>query len=443
MLAKVIFISIGMHVIAGFIAGVITIATHVIKEDTQFEEPPAVVEETPPAEVKVEIKPQVPSPKPMSQLRMRPVANIAVANVAVDLPSMDQSFTVSAGLGGVGGGSLLGGARGSIGLGMSDINVFGLKSRSERVLFAIDASRSMLVDAKGGLYSYRIIKEEISQMVSSLNAGTLFNVVFFGDGADLLFFKPHLVPAGAEVSQEFARWIGPINSDANALGLKGSKRPQLEPALGLEEDPVYTTIKKGGVVHVNNYLTQIFLQQSIDAVFVVTGRSSGFTRAKRPPTEAEKAKWERVTSRPDYQKKLALHNAEKPEMKKRVEAALKKLNRERAAKGIPPKVFVGNMHAQLGLKFKNAHPGYAPSYFIEERQVEKYFKDLVKVLYSAKQVKEPSVNVVLLLAADEVFKDQAEAELKEYTRFFGGKYRVIRGLNEIKAASYQTVGDKS
>lgn len=79
MLMKVIFISVGLHVIAGFIAGVITVAHIVIQEETQFEEPPAVEEVEPPKQVKVQIKPQRPTQQPINNLRMRPVANIAVA----------------------------------------------------------------------------------------------------------------------------------------------------------------------------------------------------------------------------------------------------------------------------------------------------------------------------------------------------------------------------
>jgi hypothetical protein len=87
---------------------------------------------------------------------MRPVANIAVANVGVNLPDMEQNFSVNAGLGGMGGmggmggGSLLGGTRGNIGMGLSDVSVFGLNS-------------------------YKIIKDEITDMVGNLSAGTLLN----------------------------------------------------------------------------------------------------------------------------------------------------------------------------------------------------------------------------------------------------------------------------
>ena len=109
MLMKVIGASILVHVVGAFIAGVVTIATIVIQEDAQFEEPPSVAEEEPPREVKVVIRPEQAKVPQTQRLSMRPVANIAVANVDVNLPDMDQNFTVSAGLGGFGGGRLLGG----------------------------------------------------------------------------------------------------------------------------------------------------------------------------------------------------------------------------------------------------------------------------------------------------------------------------------------------
>ncbi|CAA6677684.1 MULTISPECIES: PA14 domain-containing protein [unclassified Lentimonas] len=110
MLMKVIVISIVLHIGAAFVAGIITVANIVIQEDAQFEEVPAVENVEPPKEQKVTIQPKPPTSQPMNHLKMRPVADISVANIDVDLPSMDQSFTVSAGLGATGGGSLSFGA---------------------------------------------------------------------------------------------------------------------------------------------------------------------------------------------------------------------------------------------------------------------------------------------------------------------------------------------
>ncbi len=81
---------------------------------------------------KPKVAPLMTAPVIRPQLPMRPVANIAVANVDVNLPVMEDSVTVSSGVGGVeGSGSLLDGARGQIGHGRSDISVFGLKTMSE------------------------------------------------------------------------------------------------------------------------------------------------------------------------------------------------------------------------------------------------------------------------------------------------------------------------
>ena len=147
MLLNVLLISGGVHVAAILILGGITVYKYIIPEEAQFEEPPQVEAVEPPKEVKVEIRPQAATqPQAMQSLRIKQVGNIAVTNIAVDLPTMEQSFTVSAGVGGFGGGSLLGGTRGSIGMGMSDISVFGLKTRAERILFAIDGSKTMLMN---------------------------------------------------------------------------------------------------------------------------------------------------------------------------------------------------------------------------------------------------------------------------------------------------------
>ena len=88
LLLKVIFISVAIHLLAGLILGGITVIKYVIPDEAQFEEPPAVVEETPPPEVKVQIKPQQPKQQQAQRLSMRPVANIAVANVDVNLPDI-------------------------------------------------------------------------------------------------------------------------------------------------------------------------------------------------------------------------------------------------------------------------------------------------------------------------------------------------------------------
>lgn len=450
MLLNVLLISGGVHIAALLVLGGITVVKFIIPDEAAFEEPPAIEETEPPKEVKVEIKPQAaPQQQAMQNLKMRQVGNIAVDNVDVDLPTMEQSFTVSSGLGGFGGGALLGGTRGSIGIGMSDISVFGLKSRAERVLFAIDASRTMLTDQKGGLNSYNVIKDEITDMVANLSAGTLFNVVFYEDGR-FHFFKPRPVPAGSEVTAELAKWVAPINSNINQLGLRSAKPVKLTAM------PNDNAIKQNLPRHQwhsgneNAYLSQVFLEQSIDAIFVITGRHGGFQNIIRSLSKEEderlNKKFRDVVATEAYKEYDKRYHAERAEAHKLAVAEKKKRDAERQARGLPPQVFDGgDLIDHMGIKTELKHPHeefgirHTGALTVEQRDVERYFKDLLDVLYEDQGQTPPSINVVLFLAGDEAFSKEQEDRLKDYTRFFRGRHRIIRGLDEIKRA--QSAGE--
>jgi hypothetical protein len=70
---------------------------------------------------------------------------------------------------------------------------------------------------------------------------------------------------------------------------------------------------------------------------------------------------------------------------------------------------------------------------VDSDQIKRYFRDLKRLLFE--RGSGPSVNVVLFLAGDEKFSEQREDQLKDYVRFFDGKRRIIRGLNEIQRAA--------
>lgn len=450
MLMNVILISLGLHLVGLLILGGITVMKHVIPDEAQFEEPPAVVEEAPPPEVKVKIPPpDAPKPKSMSNMSMRPLANIAVANVAVDLPSMDQSFTVSTGLGSLGGGGLMGGAGGgSIGMGMSDVSVFGLKARAEKILFMIDAGRTMVYDEKGGLESYRVIKKEIADMVSNLSAGTLFNVMLYedvGNNTLVSLFQPNLKPAGAAISAELNRWFEPVNTDADRPGIRhlGGQQPPIETKVpGYER--FYAGMRQYPSAHA---AVQSAMEMNVDAIFVITGEHYGFGAVGQ-----KKGKLRLALSEEDEARRLAnmaehtnspeykAHKAEWPSMLKRIQEAAAKENQKRAAQGLPPKVLTGrpvNDAATFGLTWKNPPPGGGGNIvnFAEPNDVEKYFKEFCKVQFSKSGRKIPSTNIVMFLADDEELTKEQKAAVQKYVRYFKGKMKVIRGLAGIRSSS--------
>jgi hypothetical protein len=440
MLLKVLLISGGAHAVALFILGSITVYKYIIPDEAQFEEPDAIVEEQPPPEVKIEIKPQPPKQQAMQSLRMKQVGNIAVSAVDVNLPNMQESFTVSAGMGGFGSGSLLGGTRGTLGIGMSDVNVFGLKTRAERILFVIDANRQMVTDAKGGLNSYKIIKDEITDMVGNLSAGTLFNVMI-ADRRNNKVFKQQLVPAGQKVHQQLIQWMAPINADARNPGLEGARGVGRERLETLTEEAIHNDILWSNQAGNDTaFMTQLAIEQDVDAIFFIAGYHRGFERVRRRLTEKEEADWIRFSTSRKYQDQLAMHQKEVPVMQNRIDYKMKKINEERKAKGQPARVLnsrwgIYSDYRELGLEWETEHPGWRPDYFLESREIEKYFKKVVDILYTNKGSEKPSVNVILFLAGDEEMRKEWEDQLDDYTDFFRGKYRIIRGLAEISNAS--------
>ena len=92
LLMKVIAISVGLHVIVGFIAGIIKVATIIAQPDAQFEVPPAVVEEELPVPVNMAIQLQKPIPPQIQNLSTNKVGEIRVSKGSVVLPNMEQNF---------------------------------------------------------------------------------------------------------------------------------------------------------------------------------------------------------------------------------------------------------------------------------------------------------------------------------------------------------------
>jgi hypothetical protein len=273
------------------------------------------------------------------------------------------------------------------------------------------------------------------------------------------FFKPQLVPSGSEVTEELIKWIAPVNSSVNNVGLKGGKYKTLETFD--HSDPKKFATEEGRMLSRQKYspdymqwnvqrhggttyLTQLALEQNVDAVFFITGSHSGYQRIRRYLTPEETAEYKEYKEKrlkdPAYIKARADYLAEVPEMRKKVAEARQKLDAERKKNGLPPKVYrntsVDAMAAELGLKWKSkpiSEP-YPPVRYIDERYVEDYLEGLVEEVYENKGGTAPSLNVVLFLAGTENVTKAREDELKSYVRDFKGAYRIIRGENEIKGA---------
>jgi hypothetical protein len=322
---------------------------------------------------------------------------------------------------------------------MSDVSVFGLKTRAERILFCVDIGREMVTDNKGGLASFNVIRDEITDMVGNLSAGTLFNVMLI-DRRRTVFFKPTIVPAGKAVHQELVDWIAKYNTSDTNVGLAGFSNTGYTFKIPMTGNKVYESYDFAG--HRENEtarLHHIILEQNIDAAFIITGFHRGFENIRRRPTDSEQADWDRHISSSKYQSQLAKHKLEIPVMQQRISEELQKINAERASRGQPPRVLssrygVYSDQQELGLRWETPHPGWQPAYFVDEKETGKFFRDFIKTNFTEKDATPPSINLILFLAGDEVYRKEWEDSMKRCIRFFKGKSRIIRGGNEIQRA---------
>jgi hypothetical protein len=147
----------------------------------------------------------------------RPQDQITVQNVDLNLPSinLDSVAPVASGanvrLGGNIGGGLGGG--GGLGFAATAFEFLGIRSQGERVVIIIETSAQMLIDNKGGIDAYEIIKNEAERLIAGLPPGTLFNVFFTDSDNRVQMFSNTLVAATPATKESVARWIRPINTD--------------------------------------------------------------------------------------------------------------------------------------------------------------------------------------------------------------------------------------
>ncbi|NDB95794.1 MAG: VWA domain-containing protein, partial [Verrucomicrobia bacterium] len=107
-----------------------------------------------------------------------------------------------------------------------------VKGEGTNVYFVVDLSDSMLEDERGGLAGFAAVKNNLKQMIRSLDEGTRFNVVAYGaSGADL--FQPGSVPASPEMKKTAEDFISKYNLSSEKRGTVDNKyRPKI-PEFGL------------------------------------------------------------------------------------------------------------------------------------------------------------------------------------------------------------------
>ena len=119
----------------------------------------------------------------------------------------------------------------------SSVNFFGVKGEGSNVYFVIDLSDSMLEPQRGGLPGFAVVKNNLKQMVQSLDENTYFNIVLYA-AEYAMRFQPTAVPANPDNKKAAALFIEPFNNTVQTRGLqKGNYQPTIQNLGLIKNDP--------------------------------------------------------------------------------------------------------------------------------------------------------------------------------------------------------------
>lgn len=421
----------------------------VLEDENEFKAPPTTAKvDIAPKEQKVRVeRQQKKSSKLTKRISISNPNNVNTPDVKINLPA-----TIASG----GGISTISDKQinANLKIAVSTVNLFGLSAKAEKILICIDASPYLMTDERGGLDTYKVIREDIKKLVNQLPSTSLFNLMAFDvtSGTRMSFFQPNLVAATPFNKKLAGGWIDPINSSLKLIGVRGR-----------QYDLKYDFLPQPpGQENANNIyrVYQAALEQGADAIWFLTTRWASPEAIRQPLSDAQTQNYQRQMEKYENDKERMLKAAkwtEEDQLKYELElrklwadavkkgrAWVKNTNKERAAKGIP--LYVGTPQdaaneQKLQAKYTGKTP---PSIKLKRPQMRYksygtrgiytfYHKKLLKEIYYERNLKPPVVNMIVFKGKDEAINPNEMKGIKSFcTSNNGGRVRVLRGLQAVK-----------
>lgn len=336
---------------------------------------------------------------------------------------------------------------------VSTVSLFGLSNKAEKILICIDASPYLMTDERGGLDTYKVIREDIKKLVNQLPSTSLFNLMAFDvtSGTRMSFFQPNLVAATPLNKKLAGVWIDPINSSLKLIGVRGRQ-------YNLKYNFLSQPAGRDGMN--NNYrVYQAALEQGADAIWILTTGWNSPDKVLQPISDAQVVSYQKQLEKyendlvkarkaakwtPEDQAKYSFQSEKLyADAIKKGRDWIRNTNRERAAKGIP--LYVGTAReAANEQKFVKSPEKKPPSVKVAYPNVRYkpygskgifnfYHKELLKEIYYDRNLKPPVVNMIVFKGKDEAVNPN---EIKGIRAFCvsnnGGRVRVLRGLSAVK-----------
>ncbi len=412
-------ISLGIHAVLIVVALSFVAVTVIQKEESSFEAKPVSRPRKHLKKLQVPVtikKKEVRKPKLRKRIVVQPKLNQTMPDIRMPEISGVRGGMGSAGAGGLGG-------EGGLGFTMPELNLFGVKSRGEKVFLILDSSAEIMKDEMGGISAYTLVKEELIRIIDELSPTTLFNIaVYERSKASMLF--PQLVAASHESVEKVKSWLDPLNVWSEGMGNLNYGIKTLGPGGQLVGNELVLEPLEIGSEWVRPSLYA--MQQGADAIFVLGtgwGHQGHLVKGgEMSPSEQKKYK--------EYVKKAQkLHEEE---------------NSRRTSRGDPPRVLAGDNglvrayfpEVRFAEKEERETRNYTPREITGVmKEVRKNSKSTVVQTNSGLRKRQENngytLNIIQFTRKSGADARQTEP-FKKMADLNGGKYRAISGMDAIK-----------
>jgi len=418
-------VSLALHAILLVVALSFVAVTVIQNAENQFEAPHVTRPKMPVKKLQVPVKMKKKRPKPKIRKQITVKSRMDRKMPDIKMPELvglkgGMGSAAEAGLGGVAG----------VGFSMPEIEVFGVKSKGEKVFLILDSREFIMYDDVGGIAGYTIIKEELVRIIDSLPPTTLFNIAVFGAGDRYVLF-PGMVPANQANVEKIWKWLEPLNKVS-----KGMKADQFGPkTLGPGGHKVTEDFRIGKVQRNTGWYPPVAeaMKQQADTVFLLTS-IYGWPRdgGKRiPMSKSAEKKWEE-----SYQKALKMLDEE---------------NKERLAAGEAPRAINRKSRWEMNKTFNPdiTFPSHTEEYWYTPRDFKEAFETIrKKYAPSADQLSSGlkkkkkngfSLNVIEFMPEKDAGEfqyryDFAVPKYQALAKRLNGQFRTVKGMAGIRRA---------
>lgn len=431
--------------------GGVIVTQSIITDDKKFDAPPTI-EKVDQAKKETRVRVQQQQKKTQKLTRRISITNPQNTNLPQVNITLPQSMSTGAGISAISSIDMTS----KFNIVTTTVAIGGIKSKTEKVLICIDTGKYLMTDERGGLDTYKAIRDDIKKLVNSLPPTVLFNLMAYSTeyGTSINMFQPSLVAATSANKKMACDFVEPLNASLSRLGPGGNNYKLKYPFLPQPPDSNHYSQYASNIYRIY----QAALEQGADTIYILTTSWTDPDRIKKPWNNAQTQRYVRDMARHSEnverqrrsagwndQKQIAYEREDMVARRDGIKKArdwIKVENDRRAKKGQP--LYTGNVtKAMYDNKFYVRPKEVPPSISVKAPEVKfesygragilKYYDKLFKEVYRDKQMKPPTLNMIVFRGKNENLTPAENKVIKQFTASNnGGRSRVLRGLKPIK-----------